>query len=444
MTVRLLLALAALWALLAATTARADAWLIDIDGPIGPAVSDHMVRGLAQAEAAGAELVILRIDTPGGLDTAMRDMIKGILAAKLPVVGHVAPSGARAASAGTYLLYATHVAAMASGTNLGAATPVRIGTPGMPGPGRVPGQGEESGRSAMDAKMVNDAVAYIRGLAQLRGRNAEWAEASVREAASLTAVDALEQGVIDLIAEDTAGLLSAIDGREVTLERGVQTLTTEGLAVRVLEPDWRSEFLGVITNPNVAYILMLLGVYGLILEFYNPGFGLPGVTGAICLFLALYAFQALPVSYVGVGLILLGVALMTAEAFVPSFGVLGLGGIGAFVIGSVMLMDTDVPAYQVALPTIAAFAVFSVALLMFALGLVLRARRSPVVAGMEHLIGATGVVESVEGGEPRVRLDGELWSVRCNEPLAVRDRVTVHGVDSLTLQVNRNPAAAGE
>lgn len=421
---------------------RADAWLIDVDGPIGPSMADHFLRGLDQAETAGAELVILRIDTPGGLDMAMREMIRVMLASSIPVVAYVAPGGARAASAGTYLLYASHVAAMAPGTNLGAATPVQIGTPEIPKLGKAKDHDDAgsagSEATAMERKIVNDAVAYLQSLAQLRGRNDEWAERAVREGVSLSAEDALKQGVIEVIAPSVPELLAQIDGLEVQVGESPVILETADLAVYSHTMDWRSEFLGIITNPNVAYILMLVGVYGLLLEFYNPGVGLPGITGAICLLLALYAFQALPVSYAGLGLILLGIALMTAEAFSPSFGVLGLGGLIAFTVGSVLLMDTEIPAYQIALPVILAVAAFSGALLIMALGMLVRARKQPVVTGLGHLIGATAVVESLPGATPRVNLDGELWTVACAEALAPHDRVTVESIDGLTLHVSKD------
>lgn len=422
-----------------AGVARAEAWLVEVDGAVGPASADHMIRGLEKAAEAGAELVVLRIDTPGGLDTSMRMMIKSILASPVPVIGYVAPSGARAASAGTYLLYATHVAGMAPGTNLGAATPVQIG--GTPTPGRLPTGGDEAeapdGASAMEKKIVNDAVAYIQGLAQLRGRNAEWAERAVREGESLSAADALEQGVVDILATSVDDLLTQADGRTVTIDGGELTLQSAGLAVYHHPVDWRSEFLAVITNPNVAYILMLVGIYGLIIEFYNPGFGLPGVLGALCLLLALYAFQVLPVSYAGLGLILLGVGLMVAEAFAPSFGILGIGGLAAFVVGSVMLMDSELPGYRIAMPIIAAFAVFSVAIFSIALSLVLKARRQASVAGVEHLIGETAVVERVSPEGTWVRLDGELWHAESAAQLSEHDRVTVDALDGLVLRVSK-------
>ncbi|GAB5450069.1 MAG: nodulation protein NfeD [Halioglobus sp.] len=429
--------------------ARGDAWLINVEGAIGPAIADHVVRGLEQAQNADANLVILRVDTPGGLDTSMRDMIKAILAAPMPVVVYVAPGGARAASAGTYLLYASHLAAMAPGTNLGAATPVQIGAPGLPtlpnDRGEGSGEGDNSGASggqsqpgsAMERKIVNDAVAYIQGLAELRGRNADWAERAVREGASLAAEDALAQGVIELIARDTADLLAQMDGREVQVQDRPVTLATADITVQRHERDWRSEFLGVITNPNIAYILMMVGIYGLLIEFYNPGIGLPGVLGAVSLVIALYAFQALPVSYAGLGLIALGVALMTMEAFNPGIGVLGIGGVTAFFLGSIMLMDTELPAYQVALPTVVAVTAFSAMLVFFALGLLVRAREQAVVSGREHLEGAEGEVEAVLDGHASVRLEGELWRVNCAQTLAEGDRVIVRGIDGLTLQVEK-------
>jgi membrane-bound serine protease (ClpP class) len=289
----------------------------------------------------------------------------------------------------------------------------------------------------MERKIVNDAVAYIQSLAQLRGRNGEWAERAVRHGASLSAEDALEQDVIDLIAPSLASLLQQLHGRQVVVDDAVKSLEVEGLAVYQHPTDWRSEFLAVITDPNIAYILMLVGIYGLIIEFYNPGFGVPGVVGAVCLLLALYAFQVLPISYSGLALILLGIALMVAEAFAPSFGILGLGGIVAFIVGSIMLMDTQLPGYQIAMPMIVAFAVFSVALLAIALGLVMRARRRQVVTGVEHLLGMTAPVESLSGDIAWVRLEGELWEAASKESLAVNDRVTVNSIDGLTLQVSK-------
>ncbi|MBM70000.1 MAG: serine protease [Haliea sp.] len=435
---------------LASPAAAAQVWVIHIDGPIGPASADHMTRSLERAIAANAEAVVLRIDTPGGLDSAMRDMIKAVLAAPVPVLGYVGPSGARAASAGTYLLYATHIAAMAPGTNLGSATPVQLGGGGLPG---LPGAGEEeqgaapppaAGSTAMERKVVNDAVAYIRSLAQLRGRNGDWAERAVRDGVSLPAEDALAAGVIDQLADSIPLLLQGVHGTAVDVGDASRVLDTAGAAIVDQAPDWRSEFLAVITNPNIAYILLLVGIYGLVIEFYNPGIGLPGIVGAVSLLIALYALQMLPVSYAGMGLLLLGVALMAAEAFAPSFGVLGLGGAAAFVTGSIMLMDTNLPAYQLALPIVLAVTVFSVGLLVFALGMVLRARKHAVVSGVQRLVGMTTQVARLHDGEAWVWLDGELWHARSEAPLQPDEPVVVLAIDGLTAVVRRQSEQSPE
>lgn len=438
--------LALLWLLASPAYANSSIWLIDIKGAIGPATADHMVRGLEQAQRAKAHLVILKIDTPGGLDTAMRQMIKAILAVDIPVVAYVAPGGARAASAGTYILYACHIAAMTPATNLGAATPVQIGAPTLPKlpdsenkqNGEQPTKPEIEPSTAMQRKIINDAIAYIQGLAQLRGRNAQWASKAVSEGASLPAEEALEQQVIDIVANDLNDLLAQLDGRSVTLANRSITLATLDADIYQHPIDWRSEFLSVITNPNVAYLLMLVGVYGLIFEFSNPGLGLPGVVGAVCLLLALYAFQVLPVSYAGLGLMLLGIGLMTAEAFAPSFGILGLGGIVAFIFGSIILMDTDLAGYQIAMPLIISVASFSALILVFALGLLLKARRQPLVTGLQHLIGATAVVESNYNNQPLIRLQGELWPVQTDQPLQPNDRVTVTAANGVVLKVKKD------
>ncbi|WP_432696140.1 NfeD family protein [Marinobacterium sp. YM272] len=421
-------------------------WQLTLDGVVGPATADYLVRGMDDAVQGGARAIVLRIDTPGGLDGSMREMISAVLASPIPVICYVSPGGARAASAGTFLLYACHVAAMAPATNLGAATPVSIGTPMTPSPdpgGGTP-QGDEGGSSApqptsaMERKVTNDAVAYIRGLAELRGRNADWAEKAVREGASLTASRALELGVIDLIAADRDALFAALAGRSALINgQQIELDFIAAAPLYQLDPDWRSEFLAVITNPNVAYMLMLIGLYGLIFEFTNPGFGLPGVLGAICLLIALYAFQVLPVSYAGLGLILLGIGLIAAEVMMPSFGVLGVGGLIAFVIGSIILMDTDIPAFQIAVPVVAALAVTTGVLLFAVLGMALRAHQRPAVLGPTALKEREAVVEQVYEGQTLVRFEGELWEVRSAEPLAVGDRVRIHEIDGLTLVVDK-------
>ncbi len=407
---------------------------LDIEGAIGPATSDYIVRALAAAAADNAELVLLRIDTPGGLDTSMRDIIKAILASPVPVVGYVAPNGARAASAGTYILYACHIAAMAPATNLGAATPVSL----IPNTTQ-PGKGEAGGDDAMAHKVVNDAVAYIRGLARLRGRNADWAEQAVREAASLEAAQALQLHVIDLIASDETTLLAKLDGRSVKLGESERPLHTAGIVLVPHAPDWRTRLLGTITDPNVAYILMLVGIYGLILEFYHPGAMLPGVAGAICLLLALFAFQVLPINYAGLGLILLGVAMMVAEAFVPSFGALGIGGVVAFVVGSIMLFDSGVPGYAVARGLIAGFALTSFGLFVFVIGMIMRARRRPVVSGADELLGATGEALEPFATEGMVRVHSELWHARSSMPIDKGQSLRVTGRQGLLLLVEPEP-----
>ena len=411
------------------------------------------------------------MDTPGGLDSSMRDIIKGILDATVPVATWVAPQGSRAASAGTYILYASHVAAMAPATNLGAATPVSIGGGGgplpMPGgqpePGSPGGDGadgdpdgdpesgpegegeasEDSGRpesgpqptTALERKAINDAVAYIRGLAELRGRNADWAERAVREAVSLSATDAVAENVADFVAADLDALLEQANGRTVSVQNAETTIDVSDAAVTRIQPDWRSEFLALITDPNIAYILMMIGIYGLILEFYNPGLGIPGITGAICLLLGFYALQMLPVSYAGLGLMFLGIALMVTEALTPSFGVFGVGGAIAFAFGSVMLMDTDLPAFQISMPIIAAFVAASLGIFVFSLAAALRARRGHVVSGREGMVGERATALGDFEGAGRVRVLGEVWQARSDEPVRAGQELVVTAVDGLRVHV---------
>jgi membrane-bound serine protease (ClpP class) len=440
----LLALLAAGWILLAGASSPVapSGVVVPVVGPIGPATSDFFVRKLRQAQEDGASLVIVTIDTPGGLDTAMRDMVQAILAADVPVVTFVAPSGARAASAGTYLVYASHVAAMAPATNLGAATPVQIGAaPSAPDPGDKPAardgataKAQEPG-SATERKAVNDATAYLRGLAELRGRNVDWAEAAVRTGASLPADEALAAGVIDLVAADLPALLGALDGRVVKLQTREVKLATNGLVLQQVESDWRTELLSLVTNPNVAYLLMLIGIYGLLLEGYNPGAVVPGVVGAICLLLALFAFQVLSVNYAGLALIALGVVLIVAESFVPSFGALGLGGIIAFVFGSVMLLDRDVPGFSIAWQLLVAMSLIGALVLLAIVSFAVRARRRPVVSGVEGL--AHEVAEATEDFEHGglVRVHGELWQAVSNTPVRAGQRLKVLGIDGLVIRV---------
>jgi membrane-bound serine protease (ClpP class) len=399
---------------------------VPVEGAIGPASADFVRRALARAAKDKAQLVVLQMDTPGGLDTSMREMIKHILASPVPVATYVAPSGARAASAGTFILYASHHAAMAPGTNLGAASPVSIGGGG--GTGQKDDK-QGAGVDTMTKKVTNDAVAYIRSLAQLRGRNADWGEQAVREAVSLPAEEAVKLKVIDFVAADVPALLKQIDKKA-----GLKT--TDAPVVQV-EVDWRTRILGVITNPSVAYILILLGIYALIFEFTSPGMVLPGVVGAICILLALYAFHLLPVNYAGLALMLLGIAFMVAEAFLPAFGSLGIGGLIAFVLGSIILIDTDsVPSgFDIPYSLIGGVAAASAAFVFLVVGMAVRQRRRPVLTGREHLIGA--LAESLEDfeGEGWARVHGESWRVRANEPVRRGERLRVKAIDGLILTV---------
>jgi len=435
--------------------------VLPVTGPIGPATADFIARGLERAEEAGAALVVLRMDTPGGLDDSMRDIVKDIMSSRVPVATFVAPGGARAASAGTYILYASAVAAMAPGTNLGAATPVQLGG-GEPSPRREPsifprgrdGDAKDKDKdnddkappeSTMTRKQVHDAAAYIRSLAAVHGRNADWAERAVRESVSLPAEEALKQKVIDVMANDVADLVNKVDGRKVRGASGEIVLRTAGATLVAVEPDWRTRFLSIITHPSIALILMMVGVYGLLFEFMNPGMVLPGVAGAISLLIGLFALQLLPVSYAGLALVLLGIAFMVAEVFMPSYGSLGIGGIVAFVIGGLMLIDTDVPGFGVPLSLVLTLAATSALFVFGVVAAAWRARQRPVVSGSEEMIGTTGTMldDSDDGDDGGwARIHGEQWRVRASVPLKRGQQVRVLAREGLTLTVA--PAATGD
>ena len=433
----------ALWLPLAlhAAAASPKAYLLDLNGGIGPVSADYLVRSLGQAAEEDATIVVLQIDTPGGLDTSMRDIIRAILASPVPVVGYVAPSGARAASAGTYILYACQVAAMAPGTNLGAATPVSLFggySPPVPKPPKPDATGETKPDQARppDAEMTkvtNDAVAYIRGLAKLHGRNADWAEHAIREAASLPSDEALKLNVIDLVADNLDQLLNKLNGRTVQVLGQSRTLDLAGVSVVRIEPDFRTRLLATLTNPNVAYILLLIGVWGLIFEFSHPGVFAPGVIGSICLLLGLFALSIIPVNLAGVGLTLLGLGLMVAEAFAPSFGALGIGGIVAFVLGSLMTFNT--PGYRLAWPVVAGATIVTAAMFLLVLAMLVRARRRPLSSGDATLIGATGEVLSWDGEKGEVQALGERWKARAQTSLSAGQTVRIVERDGLTLRV---------
>jgi membrane-bound serine protease (ClpP class) len=435
--------------------------VLSLADAVSRATSSYLVKGIRDAAADDAELIVIEMDTPGGLDSSMREIIQAILDSPVPVASFVYPRGARADSAGVYILYASHIAAMTAATNVGSCTPVDLsggggGSGGQAEPDDQPGDGAGPGGVAdetagdvppnangpavpvpattMERKVVNDAVAYIRSLAEHRGRNADWAESCVRAATNLTAQAALREGVIDLIAADRADLLRQLDGRVID---GTRLSLPASILVREVMPDWRTRLLAVITNPTVAMMLLVLGGYGLLLEGYNPGAILPGVVGAISILVALFALQILPVNYAGLALMLLGMILMIAEFFVPSFGALGFGGIAAFVIGGLVLFDADVPGFEVARSAVGGIALAGALAMMGTIWLAMRSRRHKVVSGIEEMLGLTAeALEDFDAeGAGTVWVHGERWQARAAIPVSKGQKLKVRQVDGLTLEV---------
>lgn len=421
---------------------------VTIDGAIGPASASYVKEALATAAARRAEVVILKMNTPGGLNSSMREIIADVLGSSVPVVGYVAPSGAHAASAGTYILYAAHIAAMAPGTNIGAATPVQIGGP-LPGlPSGTPDKDSKDKtaepKDAMTAKVTNDAVAFIRSLAELRNHNADWAEKAVREAATLSANGALQEKVIDLVAGDPAELLRQIDGRVVELAAGkTQRLATTNAVVELVDPGWIARFLAVITDPNVAFILLMVGFYGLIFEFVSPGAVAPGVVGTICLLVGLYALNLLPINYAGLGLMLVGIALLAIEAFSPTV-VIGLGGVVAFVLGALMLVRVEAPGYRLSWSVIAVVAAMFTGFVLVVLGALRRARKAPTRVGAQAMRGLSAQVLDWNETEGHVFTHGERWQARGAGSFRPGETVEVASIVDLTLVVRRPGPAGGE
>lgn len=446
--------------------------LLRFEGAIGPAVSEYLVSEITQANqlplSQRPPLVMITMDTPGGLVSSLRTINQAILASTIPIACLVSPSGARAMSAGTYILYACHVAAMAPATTLGAATPVKMGGPMSPPPNTPspndpapkessPGdQGDQNGgdnndkqtttdnSSAMERKVLNDAIASIRALATLRNRNIDFAERAVTEAATLTAKEALDQNVINFIADDAPNLLTQLNGTQVDMGEQRITLKLSNTQLVEHQRSWRNHFIATITDPNIAYILMLIGIYGLLLEFYSPGVGVAGVTGAISLLIALYAFQLLPINYVGLGLMLLGITLLIAESMVPSFGIFGVGGAIAFALGSIFLIDSDVEHFAISLPLIGAVTVTALLFSLWVLTTLWRQRQHKTVSGDDAIVGAQAIV--VEGFIEKgfVSLDGEHWAAVSDKPTHTDQRVLVVARDHLTLTVTPTPAQSSK
>ena len=461
------LAVLALAAVSGAATARADgtAILLDLEGALGVATAEYIVGGIDEAEARSANIVIIRMDTPGGLVEPMRAIVSKVLSSSVPVATYVSPGGARADSAGTYILFASHIAAMAPTTHVGAATPVSLGggdpsdspRPFGERPSDDDGEDAEDGGaddgeadeeadrqaplpgSAMERKVLNDAIAYIRGLAEAHGRNADWAEKAVREAATLTAEGALAENVIDLIANNQLELLAAIDGREVTVNNQTVTLDTGGLDIEAIEPSWRIKILTTISNPEIALLLVLVGIYGLLFEGYNPGAIVPGVVGVIALLLAAYALQVIPVNYAGLALIIVGIGMIVAEAFVPSFGALGLGGIVAFIFGAIMMFDSGIPGYDISIAFVVVFAVVTGGAMLLTVTYLLKLQRRGAVSGSGSIVGGTAIAMQDFTGNGKVWLEGESWQAVSSAPVAKGQQVVVRAMEGLILYVEPLP-----
>jgi membrane-bound serine protease (ClpP class) len=403
---------------------------LEVVGGIGVATADYVGSGIEHAAEINAELIIINMDTPGGLMKPMRGIVMDILGSDVPVAVYVTPAGARADSAGTYILLSAHIAAMAPTTHLGAATPVPL----VGGGGGE--EDQESGQApGMDQKAINDAVSYIRGLAERHGRNADWAEDAVLEAATLTATEALEQNVIDFVATNRDELLSQLDGLEVEVAGTKRQLSTADAEVQTFEPDWRIKLLTVISNPEIVLLLGLIGLYGLMYEGWNPGAIVPGVVGVICLLLAAYALQVIPVNYAGLGLIIIGVALIVAEAYAPSFGALGIGGIAAFVFGAIIMFDSGVPGFGISYAFVIGIALLFAVLLIWLISYLLRLRRRGAVSGRESLIGGIATALEDFSGTGKVWIEGEAWVAQSALPVTKDQQVVVRSVEGLVLVV---------
>jgi membrane-bound serine protease (ClpP class) len=400
-----------------------EVYTIRIQGTINPPIASFITESIVKAEENGSEALLILMDTPGGLDTSMRDIIKGIMESNIPVIVYVYPSGARAASAGSVILLASHIAAMAPGTNAGAAHPVSVG--------------QEKADKVMMEKVAKDAEAYVRSIAKQRGRNEEWAAKSVKESASITATDAVDNKVADLVAASIDELLEKIDGKKVETKKGKVVLKTKGKKAAEVVMPFKYKFLSYISDPNVAYILMMIGIYGILFEIYSPGAIFPGVAGGISLILALYAFQTLPISYAGLALILLAVIFFILELKVVSYGALGIAGTISLVIGSIMLIDLPSSVLSISYATIIIVAVLTGIFFFGVLTYAVRAQLSKVKTGREGLVGEEGVAQTDVFEEGKVFVYGEIWNGKSEEPISKGEKVLVTAIEGLVLKVKK-------